>query len=168
MRRKCARCWGVASDRRQDQASGTLMTRPSARCAMISSPVTRTCWMRGSVLAAMFMPCLQYRCAMGVDEPADDVQLSGAEAVATSQLDRLEPELAGAVLSLDVHVRGLIAVEAGEEDSIGPRDALDSWHCRIFAPLPIRSAIVPGEPWTLLRENNPPNARAQRRTKRGR
>src|SRR5438094_8755944 len=63
-----------------------------------------------------------------------DVQLSGAEAVATSQLDRLEPELAGAVLSLDVHVRRLIAVEAGEEEPIGPRDALDSWHCGIFAP----------------------------------
>src|SRR6266542_5420196 len=159
MRRKSARCWGVASDRRQDQASGTLMTRPSARCAMISSPVTRTCWMRGSVLATMFIPCLQYHCAMGVDEPADDVQLSGAEAVATSQLDRLEPELAGAVLSLDVHVRRPIAVEAAEEDPIRPRDALDSWHCGLFAPLPIRSAIVPGGPWPpLLRENNPANA----------
>jgi hypothetical protein len=37
---------------------------------------------------------------MGVDDPANDIQLSGAEAVATSQLDRFEPELAGAVLSL--------------------------------------------------------------------
>ena len=49
---------------------------------------------------------------------------SCAEAVATSQLDRLEPELAGVVLSFDVHVRRLIAVEAGEEDPIRPRDAL--------------------------------------------
>jgi hypothetical protein len=28
MRRKFARCFGVASDKRQDQANGTLMTRP--------------------------------------------------------------------------------------------------------------------------------------------
>src|SRR3990170_3665273 len=106
MRRKRARCSGVASDRRQDQASGTLMTRPSARRAMISSSVTRTCSMRGSVLAAVFMPCLQNRCAMGGDQPANGIQLSGAEAVAASQLDRFEPELARAVLSLDVHCAG--------------------------------------------------------------
>src|SRR3972149_5569182 len=40
MRRQFARCFGVASDRRQDQANGTLMTRPSARCAMISRRIT--------------------------------------------------------------------------------------------------------------------------------
>jgi hypothetical protein len=42
MRRKFARWTGVASDNRQDQASGTLMTRPSTRSAMIWFLVTRT------------------------------------------------------------------------------------------------------------------------------
>jgi hypothetical protein len=89
---------------------------------------------------------------MGVDEPANDIQLSSAEAVAASQLDRFEPKLAGAVLSLDVHVRRLVAVEAGEENPVRPRDALDSWHSEMFAPLPVRSAMVPGEPGRCLRE----------------
>src|ERR1700694_4249818 len=44
MRRKFARCLGVASESRQDQASGTLMTRPSASRAMISSALTWTAW----------------------------------------------------------------------------------------------------------------------------
>jgi hypothetical protein len=48
---------------------------------------------------------------MRVDEPANDIQFSGIESLATSQLDRFEPELARAVLSLDVHVRRLITVE---------------------------------------------------------
>jgi len=65
---------------------------------------------------------------MSVDEPADGIQLPSAEAVVASQLDRFEPELAGAVLSLDVHVRRLVAVEAGEEKPIRPGDALDPWH----------------------------------------
>src|SRR3990172_12159039 len=72
---------------------------------------------------------------MGVDGPANHVQLSGVEAVATGQLDRFEPELARTVLSLDVHVRRLIAVEAGEEDPVRPRNALDPWHSDIVAPL---------------------------------
>jgi hypothetical protein len=72
---------------------------------------------------------------MGVDDPANHIQLSGVEAVATGQLDRFEPELARAVLSLDVHVRRLIAVEAGEENPVRPRNALDSWHSDILAPL---------------------------------
>jgi hypothetical protein len=57
---------------------------------------------------------------MCVDEPANDIQLSGAEAVVASQFDRFQPELARAVLSLDVYTRRLVAVEAGEEDRYGP------------------------------------------------
>jgi len=72
---------------------------------------------------------------MGVDDPTNHIQFSGVEAVATGQFDRFEPELARAVLSLDVHVRRLIAVEAGEEDPVRPRNALDSWHSDISAPL---------------------------------
>jgi len=70
-----------------------------------------------------------------VDDPANHIQLSRSEAVATGQLDRFEPELARAVLSLDVHVLRLIAVEAGEENPVQPRNALDPWHSDILAPL---------------------------------
>src|SRR2546428_60113 len=56
--RKLARWGGVASESRQDQARGTLMTRPSARCATISSFVTRTSRIRGSPPAAVVIPRL--------------------------------------------------------------------------------------------------------------
>src|SRR2546426_12073733 len=128
IRRTFARCFGVASDSRQDQARGTLMTRPSTRCAIISSSVSRTSWMRGSLLAAVFMPCLQNLAALRSDDSANRVQFVGAEAVTSGQLDRFEPELAGTALSLHVYVRRFIAVEAREEEPIRPRDALDSWH----------------------------------------
>ena len=75
---------------------------------------------------------------MGVDDPANGIQLSGTEAVAASQLDRFEPELAGAVLSL--HVHGLVAVEAGEEHAVRPGDVRDPWHSGLFAALLVRSA----------------------------
>lgn len=42
IRRQFARWSGVASDSRHDQASGTLIVRPSASSAMILSSVTRT------------------------------------------------------------------------------------------------------------------------------
>jgi hypothetical protein len=76
---------------------------------------------------------------MCVDEPANDIQFSSAEAVAASYLDRFDPELAGAVLSFDVHVCRLVAVEAGEENSVRPRDALDPWHSGMSAPFPFAS-----------------------------
>jgi len=37
-----ARCVGVASDNRHDHASGTLITRPSTRYAVIVSSLTST------------------------------------------------------------------------------------------------------------------------------
>src|SRR5437660_5128152 len=56
---KCCRCSGVALAKRHDHTSGTLMVRPSARCAVIRSSVTSTERIRGSLLATMVMPCLQ-------------------------------------------------------------------------------------------------------------
>src|SRR5262249_16469045 len=125
MSRKRARCLGVASERRHDHARGTLMTRPSASRATISSAVTRTCWMRGSVLTAVLMPCLQNGCVMDTDQAPDGIHFPSAEAVAASEFDRLEPELARAPLPLDVHVWRLVAVEAGEEESIRSPAPLD-------------------------------------------
>lgn len=65
---------------------------------------------------------------MGGYQPTNGIQLSSAKTVAACQLDRIEPKLAGAVLSLDVHVRRLVTVEAGEEEPIRPGDVLNPWH----------------------------------------
>jgi hypothetical protein len=82
------------------------------------------------------MPYLQDRGALRSDDSANHAQFVGIEAVTPGQLDRFEPELAGAVLSLDVHVRRFIAVETREEEPIRPRHAPDSWHSETsFPPL---------------------------------
>lgn len=52
-----ARCSGVASDKRQDHASGTLMLRPSIRSATIESSVTLTDLIRASIWIAVLIPC---------------------------------------------------------------------------------------------------------------
>src|SRR6266516_6343846 len=130
MSRKLARCADVASDNRQDHASGTLMTLPSASWATISSSVTRTSRIRGSPVnsTAVLMPCLQYCGAEGRNDSPNHGQLARAEAVAAGKSDRFEPELARRVLSLDVHMCWFVAVEAREEESVRPRNPLDSWH----------------------------------------
>src|SRR2546426_392528 len=131
------------------------MTRPSTRCAIISSSVSRTSWMRGSLLAAVFMPCLQNLAALRSDDSANRVQFVGAEAVTSGQLDRFEPELAGTALPLHVYVRRFIAVEAREEEPIRPRDALDQARTRAQrpqslpeprggAPAQLRAAVAAG------------------------
>ncbi len=58
---QCCRCSRVASAKRHDQTKGTLIVRPSIKCAMISSSVTSIVVTRGSTnFAAVLMPCLQY------------------------------------------------------------------------------------------------------------
>ena len=133
--RQFARCAGVASDNRQDHASGTLITRPSARCAMISSLVTRMSWTTGSLLATMFMPGLQNRSSMLLDRASNHIQVPGAEAVVASKSEWNEPELTGLVLALDMHVRWFITVEAREKETIRSWNPCDSWHSRLLPRL---------------------------------
>lgn len=95
---------------------------------MISSAVTRTAWIRGSVLTTVFMPCLQNVGVMYLDDPPNDVQFACAEAVAARQPERLKPELACPALPLDVHMWRLATVEAGEEEPVWAGYTGDSWH----------------------------------------
>jgi hypothetical protein len=70
------RCSGVAFDRRQDHASGTLIVRPSARWAVIRSSVTSTAVIRESLLATMVMPCLHAAIQMVENDRPNAVQFS--------------------------------------------------------------------------------------------
>jgi hypothetical protein len=74
-----ARCAGVASDSRQDQASGTLITRPSAKYAVIVSSVTSTRRIVGSAASAALMPCLDDEDLMLNDYPSDLIVRRRAE-----------------------------------------------------------------------------------------
>jgi hypothetical protein len=90
--------------------------------------------MRGSLLAAVFMPCLQNGLEMDLDHSPDHIQLSGPEAVITGKPKWLEPEFAGPALALDMNMRWLITVEAREEEPIRPRKTMDSRHSEPSLP----------------------------------
>src|SRR5438874_4439440 len=126
--RKLARWAGVASESRQDQARGTLITRPSARYATISSVVTRTSRIRGSAPAAVVMPRLHDLLLMLSNDLADPSQLVCCKPMVPREHQRAQPELAGAAVSLHVDVGRLVAIEAREEELIRSWDATDAWH----------------------------------------
>jgi hypothetical protein len=81
----------------------------------------------------MFMPSLQDNSTVGPNEPPEQVQLTGVEAVAARKAKRFQPELAGAAVTLHVNVRRLAAVEAREEEPVRPRNPSDSRHVSISA-----------------------------------
>src|SRR4030095_7325489 len=113
-----ARWAGLAAASRQDQASGTLTTRPSARWAVIASLVISTRLIRASLLAAVLIPRLPYPGEMLFNIRPNDVQLARRESVVAGKRDRLEPKLAHGALPADVHVLRLMAVETVEEEPI--------------------------------------------------
>ncbi len=80
---------------------------------------------------------------MGPNEPPEQIQLTGVETVAARKAKRLQPELAGAAVTLHVNVRRLTAVEAREEESAWPGNPSDPWHLS-FANLCSRN-----KPWHI-------------------
>src|SRR4051812_23283704 len=97
-----ARCSGVASDSRHDHASGTLTVRPSVNRATMASSVTSSVAKRGSLLPAVFIPCLPNAVQIVEDDLPDAVQFLPREAVVVGQGDWLEPELADGPVSTHV------------------------------------------------------------------
>src|SRR5436309_12587171 len=103
------------------------------------------------------MPSLQYRGAVGRNDPANRAQLPCAETMGTGQSDWLKPELARPILALDVHVRRLIAVEAREEEPIRPGNPLDSRHPRTAPPEAYAARNLACSAASHLLPSNPPN-----------
>jgi hypothetical protein len=71
---KFLRCFGVASNKRHDHAKGTLMVRPSASCAHIARSVTFTETIRGSLTAAVLIPCPRNLIKVIEDGSSDAIQ----------------------------------------------------------------------------------------------
>ena len=67
---------------------------------------------------------------MSPEESPNHVQLSGTKAMAASQPKRLEPEFGGPLLTLDMNVGRLIAVETREEEPIWPGNIFNSRHSK--------------------------------------
>ena len=118
----------AALESRHDQASGTLMTRPSVRLAVMRLSVTSMLVIRGSLPAAVFIPSLIDESQIVKDELADSIQLLSAKPIVRRQHDRIEPELTRLSLPLGVNMPRFLAVEAVEEESIRADDPLNCWH----------------------------------------
>ena len=115
-----ARWAGVASDSRHDHARGTLITRPSTKCAVIVSSVTSTRAIRDSTLTAVFMPCLDDRRFVFDDKPTDLIQLARTEPMVPCQCRGRQPKLCVLPITSQVDVHGFVAVETIEEEPIRP------------------------------------------------
>src|SRR5947207_10001188 len=125
----------VASDSRHDHASGTLITRPSTRCAVIVSSVTSTRAIRDSTLTAVLMPCLDDRPLVYDDKSTDLIQLARTEPMIPCQGHGRQPKLGVLAIAPDVDVHRLNAVETVEEERIWPRNIRNPRH---VAALPNR------------------------------
>ena len=123
------RCSGVASDSRHDHARGTLMLRPSVRCAVIRSSVTSTVLARGSRsgLATVLTPRLQHLAPELKHDPPNRRKVVTGETLAANALEGIQPYLTACSIALDVDVRSLVAVEAVE---IEPKWAWNPWDGR--------------------------------------
>lgn len=124
------RCAAEASESRHDHARGTLMTRPSARRAVIDSSSTVTNMIRGSLIAAVFIPCLQNQLQILNDYRTDPVQLARSKPVVVPKSYRTEPEFAHHALALYMDVHRLAAIETVEKNAIRTADSLDARHFR--------------------------------------
>jgi hypothetical protein len=62
-----------------------------------------------------------------------------AEAMASGELNRLEPELTCVVLAFNVNVRRFIAIETREKEPVWTGDAFDTRHTARCAPYAIAS-----------------------------
>jgi hypothetical protein len=68
------------------------------------------------------MPCLYNLDKIGANLTTDGRELARGKTVIGTQFDRLEPEFANHVFSLNMHIHGLVAVEAVKEKSVWTRD----------------------------------------------
>lgn len=129
--RNLLRCSGVASDSLHDQASGTLISRPSESTATIASSVTFSVTIRGS--STVLMPNLyDLREAIHYQFP-NLIEFLRTEAIIPRERYRFKPKLARAAIALNMHMHGLVAIEAIKEQPVRSRDIRNRWHRFIAA-----------------------------------
>lgn len=142
---KLVRCAGVASDSRQDHASGTLILRPSSSSAMIKSSVTFIVIIRGSLLTTVFIPALHNAIQIFEGQLSDMVKFVCLESIVCAKSYRFKPKLTCHSLTTHMNTFGFTAIEAVKEKSIRPRDVRNSWHSEISlgASIADRKLLIP-------------------------
>src|SRR5262249_16269104 len=140
---KCCRCSGVALAKRHDHTRGTLMVRPSARCAVIRSSVTSTERIRGSFLATMVMPCLQDTHQVFHNQDANPVQFVWCKAMIHTQDNQEQPKLTHHPLAAHMDMRRFMTIKAVEEQAIGTWNIGNRGHAIRLQLLPENARCVP-------------------------
>jgi hypothetical protein len=83
---------------------------------------------RGSALTAILIPSLQNNSQIKSNQPTHAIHLVRREALISCELNRLRPEFADRLLSLNVNVFRLIAIETVKEKTIRPGYIPDRRH----------------------------------------
>jgi hypothetical protein len=78
------------------------------------------------------MPCLYNLDQIGANLITDGREFARGKTVIGAQFDGLQPEFANHVLSLNMHMQGLVAVEAVKEKSVWARDTCYAGHIRSY------------------------------------
>jgi hypothetical protein len=125
---KLLRCSGVASDKRHDHATGTLIVRPSANCAVIDSSVTSIATIRAPLFATVFIPRLPNAIQIIEDYPSNAVKFSWREAIVGTKDNGFQPKLACHTFTAHMYVLGFVAIEAVKEKPVWARNARDCRH----------------------------------------
>jgi len=78
------------------------------------------------------MPCLYNLDQVGANLITDGREFARGTTVIGAQFDGLQPKFADHMLSLNVHMHGLVAVKAVKEKSVWARDTYYARHIRSF------------------------------------
>jgi hypothetical protein len=130
MKRQLAHSAGVPFSKRGNQASGTVIVRPSARSTARESSVTLTFCAVTSLrsVSEILMPCLQQQTCVVRNQPLDLSNLDPPEAAAILKANRIKPELGLPFLPLHMDMRRLVMIRRVEEQPVwtGAKNGNDS------------------------------------------
>src|SRR4030065_3511 len=100
--------------------------RPSTSWAVIVSPVTFISLILTSCsFTAVLMPCLHYFVSVVYNLFPYRIEFFRRKTLVLRQCNRVQPEFAKHILSLNMHMHLFITIKAIEEKSIWSRDFLD-------------------------------------------
>src|ERR1044072_2262565 len=120
MKRQLLLSSGVPCKSLGNQARGTEIVRPSLRStASVSSPTLTFCAFASAVKE--LIPTPQQVFPVVLDQFLYAFYLSPAEAAASLQSHRIEPELGLVFIAFDVNVRRLVCVASIKEEPVRPK-----------------------------------------------
>src|SRR5271157_4538549 len=120
IKRQLLRSSGVACKSLGYHATGTEIVRPSSSSTVILSSVTTTFLaVAGRISTAkVVIPLPQQMLSVLLNKSVQPSDLRSTEATTALKPDRIKPELRNLVITLNMHVRWLIAIPCVEKESV--------------------------------------------------